>query len=294
MKNKAPIFLNCLSRGGSNIFWNIFLSHPDACSPIRETLEIFRTDLRDPHWEGYVAALISGQFHFFNQWKLEKRKPISKGAQSFIDETFYRHKLKTLTDNEMKYKTRTQEYLLNEVQEARLTVKNNNGLSFLSDTFAEMYPDVVFFALMRDPVPLYESHLRRKISRSPREFANFYNKLAARALFDQSRFAHYYIIRFEDILSDPQTMIPRLYDMAGLDKDKVQQVRFRAKPHYMKDGSYGSSQAAFSHHWFDLDKVYEILEPEINRLQAERINSAEQEEVAELTKEYRDAFGYAR
>lgn len=293
MKNKAPIFLNCLSRGGSNIFWNIFLSHPDACSPIRETLEIFRTDLRDPHWEGYAAALLSGQIHFFNQWKLEKRNPISKRAQSFIDETFYRHKLKTLTDNEMKFKTPQHLYSLDEVQQARLTVKNNNGLSFLSDTFAEMYPDVVFFALIRDPVPLYESHLRRKISKSPREFANFYNTLAARVLHDKKRFPHYHIIRFEDILATPQEIIPKLYEMAGLDKEKVEKIRFRAKPHYMKDGSYGSTQTMFSHHWFDFDKVYEILEPEINRLQAERVNSEEQIEVADLTKEYRIAFGYA-
>lgn len=292
MKNNAPIFLNCLSRGGSNIFWNIFLSHPDACSPIRETLELFRTDLRDPHWEGYMVALLSGQPNLFNQWKLEPRRPVSRRVQEFIDNVLYKHKLNTLTDAEMRFKAEGQTYTRQEVEHSRLVTKNNNGLSFLSDMFAAMYPDATFFSLLRDPIPLYESHRRRKISNSPQEFASFYNRLLYRAVSDQKRFKNYHIVRFEDILADPQGMIPKLYRMAGLDPDKVGKVRFRAKPHYMRDGTHGTTLPAMGHYWFEFDQVYEILEPEINRLQAEHISQAERDQVAELTRLHREAFGY--
>ncbi len=292
MKIKAPIFLNCLSRGGSNIFWNIFLSHPDACSPIRETLELFRTDPRDPHWEGYLVALLSGQPNLFNQWKLEARWPVNRLARQFIDSTLYRHQQRTLTDPEMRFKAENIPYTLAEVQQARLVTKNNNGIAFLSDTFAEMYPDATFFALQRDPIPLYESHKRRKISKTPEQFANFYNRLARRALQDKQNLPNYHIIRFEDILADPPGMIPRLYRLANLDPQKVERVRFRAKPHYQANGSYGSAQPEFGHYWFGFDQVYEILEPEINRIQSELISPEERGQVAELTRAAREAFGY--
>jgi len=292
MKNNAPIFLNCLSRGGSNIFWNIFLSHPDACSPIRETLEIFRTDLRDPHWEGYFVSMFSGQPNLFNQWKLEARRPVSGWVKDFIDSTLYKYKLHTFTDEEMRFKAEGQLYTYEEVERSRLVTKNNNGISFLSDMFAEMYPQATFFALLRDPIPLYESHRRRKISNSPQEFASFYNRLLDRAISDHKRFKNYHIVRFEDILANPKEMIPSLYRMANLNLQKVTKVRFRAKPHYQRDGTHGTALPAMGHYWFELDQVYEILEPEINRLQVEHIPQTERDQVAELTKGHREAFGY--
>lgn len=292
MKNKAPIFLNCLSRGGSNIFWNIFLSHPDACSPIRETLEIFRTDLRDPHWEGYVVALFSGQPNLFNQWKLTSRRPVSTKMQNFIDSTLYKHKLNTLTDAEMRFKAEGQMYTRDEVESSRLVTKNNNGLSFLSDMFAKMYPDATFFALLRDPIPLYESHRRRKISNSPQEFASFYNRLLDRVIVDRNRFTNYQIIRFEDIIANPKELIIKLYRMANLEPDRVKKMRFRAKPHFMRNGTHGTNLPALGHYWFDFDKIFEIIEPEINRFQIERIPPAEREQVAELTRTHRETFGY--
>jgi len=292
MKNKSPIFLNCFSRGGSNIFWNIFLTHPDVCSPIRETLEIFRTSWRDPHWEGYMIAFLSGQPNLFNQWALKERRPISDRAKIFIDDTFFRYKQRTFTDKEMRFKYPEQTYTLEEVERARLVTKNNNGLSFMSDIFREMYPDSVFFALLRDPIPLYESHLRRKITKSPQQFAGFYNRLAARAVHDQQRFENFHIIRFEDILGDPAGMIRRLHTLANLDPDKVKRVRFAAKPHYQRDGTHGSNLPVFHHYWFEQDRIYDILEPEINGLQQEYISPVEREQVAELTRQYREKFGY--
>ena len=293
MKIKTPIFLNCLSRGGSNIFWNVFLSHPDACSPIRETLELFRIDLRDPHWEGFAAILLSSQFNLFNQWKLEDRRPINQITRKFIDTTFQRHKLRTLTDPEMRFKAEGIIYTPEEVENARLVTKNNNGISFLSDTFSEMYPDATFFALLRDPIPLYESHRRRKISNNPHQFVTFYNRLLARVIHDQKHLPNYHIVRFEDILADPTHVIPQLYEQANLDPGKVRKVRFRAKPHYLPDGTHSTNLPAYKHFWFSFNEIYEIIEPNINQFQTDLVHTAEREEIETLTQPYREAFGYA-
>ena len=123
MLNTAPIFINCLSRGGSNIFWNIFLSHPDVCSPIYETLEIFRTDPRSPTWAGYYVALLGGQPRLFDQWLLRPRRHVPGFVQAYIDRTLYQRKLLTFSDDEMKYKYEAQPYTLDEVQAARLAAK---------------------------------------------------------------------------------------------------------------------------------------------------------------------------
>ena len=76
-KEKKSIILNCFSRGGSNLLWNIFLSHPDVCSPNRETLEIFDFNLRAPKLSGLKTLFYTKDFRFFNQWNFRDRKKVS-------------------------------------------------------------------------------------------------------------------------------------------------------------------------------------------------------------------------
>ena len=56
--NKNPIILNCFSRGGSNILWNFFISHPSVCHPLQETLEIFGINLRSFKYEAFKSSEI--------------------------------------------------------------------------------------------------------------------------------------------------------------------------------------------------------------------------------------------
>jgi hypothetical protein len=123
MINERPIFINCFSRGGSNIFWNFFLTHPDVCSPIAETLQIFGAGLRHATLEGYSVALLSHQWRLFDQWNYIERQPVSPLVESLIDRTFYRWKLKSLTDSEMRYKREDELYTRSEVEHARLGAK---------------------------------------------------------------------------------------------------------------------------------------------------------------------------
>lgn len=292
MLNEAPIILNCFKKGGSNILWNVFQTHPDICSPITETQEIFslgnlslRQGLQNATFDGYLVALLSMQPKLFNLSNLSRRKGVSKFVQKYIDKTIYKWKLKTLYHKDMKYKNENEVYTLEEVKNARLVLKNNNGLVFLSDLFAEMYPNATFFALIRHPLALYESYKRRKIVKSIEEFVDLYQKIAEKMIQDNKRLDNYHIVKFEDLLEDPLRIIKKCYKMANLAFDMIEKIRFKAKTHFQKNGRYDAGQyIPDSHYWFDLDRIYDILEPNINKYQMNRLENQEKEKLIELSK----------
>jgi hypothetical protein len=292
MLNRAPIFINSFSRGGSNILWNVLLSHPDACSPILETLEIFKIG-RAGRWEGYRAVWHTGQVRFFDQRNLSPRRPISRAAQGYIDRVLYEWKLKTAADADMRYKSEHEVYTLDQVRLARLVAKNNNGLAFLSDSLLAMYPDATFFALVRNPLALYESYRRRRFVRSLDEFVTFYRRLAEKMLADAQQHENYHIVRFEDVVSDPVGTAQRLYRLAQLDPGKVQKLRFKAKEHYQPNGTRGTAYEANRHYWFAFDEVAGFLEADIDQQHISRIKSEEQARILESMPDVVSALGYS-
>lgn len=291
MLNQAPIFINAFSRGGSNIFWNLLLSHPDVCSPIRETLEIFKVGRRGTR-AGYRAALLSRQLSLFGQKNLKPRRPISREAQLFIDRTLYEWKLKTCADEEMRYRSEGERYQLEEVKSARLAAKNNNGLAFLSDILTTMYPDVTFFGLVRHPLPLYESHRRRRFVKSLDEFIGLYHAIAGKMLEDAERYDNYHIVRFEDVLGDVRGSVNKIYGLAGLDVTRVPKLRFKAKRHYHADGTRDSAYNVGQHYWFSFDEVEAFLDSGVNQYHIEQLSERDKTHILERTQSLRDVLGY--
>ncbi len=288
----APIFLNCFSRGGSNILWNLFLSHPQTCSPIHETLVIFGTSWRRPTISGIAFAALSGQPRFFDQWFLGERRLLNRRAARLMDATLARWKMKTLTDDEMRFKTENEIYTADEVEACRLVAKHNNGLSFLTDPLLAVYPDATFFALTRHPLALYESHRRRGITAGPEQFVAFFNSLASKMFADASRLHDYYLVRFEDIVEHPWESAQRVQALAGLDPQACPKLRFKAKGHFRADGTYGSDLAEGRHHWMGRAQAARFFEASINRIQEERLDAAERRAVLEGTAKARSALGY--
>lgn len=291
MLNRAPIFINSFSRGGSNIFWNLFLTHPDVCSPILETVEIFRIGRRG-HWSGYKAAWLTRQVRFFDQRNLSPRRPISKAAQAYIDRVLYEWKLKTYTDPEMRYKNEDETYVLEEVRNARLAAKNNNGLIFLSDVLREMYPDGTFFALVRHPLPLYESYKRRRFVRSVGEFISFYQQIVQKMLQDAGAFGNYHLVRFEDVLRDPVGTARRLYVLADLDPSKVHKIRLKAKEHYGANGTRHSPYTVNRHYWLAPEEIGVFLDADINQYHVQHLAEGERAQICEQLGPLMSTLGY--
>lgn len=302
MLNKAPVFLNCFGKGGSNIFLNLFLTHPNLCYPLTETVEIFAVrgnkDLRKTKWrkkttiEGYLVALLSGQLRLFDIWNLDDRKPVSPLVQTIIDKTLHKWKLKVRQHEELKFKNENEIYTLDELKQARLVAKNNNGLVFLTDLLAQMYPDATFFALTRHPLPLYESYKRRNVPFE--DFVDLYQKVTDKMLHDSIIRKNYHLVKFEDLLADPVTVMRRVHALAGVDSTQVKKIRFKAKSHRQEDGRYDASDyTRGQHYWFDFDHVDQILETNINAYQADRLEPWEKNALLEQFDQTLVRLGYA-
>lgn len=274
-KDKQSIILNCFSRGGSNLLWNMFLSHPDVCSPNRETLEIFDINLRVPKLSGLKTLLHTKDFRFFDQWNLNQRETASISTKKYIKEKLFEMKLSTNVHDDMKFKYENVEYNLDEIRKSRIVIKNNNGLIFLTDLFREIYSNPIFFALVRHPAALYESHLRRRTpaSKTVESFICFYRIIVSKMLEDFQSVKKYHIIKFEEIIRDPLNLIEKIYQLSNLDISKIDKFRFRAKPYTHRGGEHFSKIPAYKHYWFKKSDVTSFLEPNVNKYQLESLKN---------------------
>lgn len=285
-----PIFINCYSRGGSNILWNMLLSHPLVCSPIRETLDIFHFGLRPLRADGWSFALTSLQPRFFDQWSFHERRPLNALARRTLDRGLRRWMHATLTDPEMVFAAPGRRYTEHEVRTARLAAKNNNGLAYLTPRLREVYPDASFVGLARHPVALYESHQRRRISRDPIEFGARYNAIARALARDTEDGA--LLLRFEDVVSRPLEILQTLYAHTNLDFDPDRKLRFKAKAHWRADGSRGSDFEEGSHVWFEPSALDAYFQSDIDALQGSRLDHQTRDAVMQATLDGRALLGY--
>jgi hypothetical protein len=192
----------------------------------------------------------------------------------------------------MQYKLANERYTAEEVEQSRLVAKNNNGLAFLTNVLLGIYEDASFFGLVRHPLALYEGHRRRGLTHSVENFAKFYNSIAGRMLNDAERLKCYHLVRFEDLMKAPVAVAQRLFAQTDLDFSKIRKLRFKAKPHFQKNGQYGTTFQVGRHHWFDLGQVHQILDAEVNDYQISNIASEEKARLLELTKDVCQGLGY--
>jgi hypothetical protein len=156
-----------------------------------------------------------------------------------------------------------------------------------------MYPDAVFFALVRDPLALYESHKRHKFTNSVAEFTHFYRKISQKMIEDAERYSNYHIIRFEDILVDPLDTVQKMYLLANLDFNKIQKFRLRAKAHFNGSGQHTTNYILGQHYWFDFEETNSFLEPKINKYQINRLSNDEKKDLIDLTQDISNILGYS-
>tara|TARA_B110000438_G_scaffold270081_1_gene286962 strand:+ start:465 stop:1298 length:834 start_codon:yes stop_codon:yes gene_type:complete len=273
----------------------MFLSHPNVCSPIQETLQIFNLDIRSFRYEGLKVALLSRQIDIFNQWRLESRKLVSLETKKYIDTILYDWKLKTLNDSEMVFKYENIKYNLEEIKKTRLVIKNNNALIYLTDIFLDMYPDAIFIALIRHPIALYESHKRRRtpVSNSPEKFYDYYNKMITKINHDAKNNINYHIVKFEDLVLNPLESIEKLYEYSNLDFSKLNKIRFKAKAHAKKDGSYGSDYDIGKHYWLEKNQTEALIDSNVNSYQMENISKKDKNILLRLFKNQIKEMNYS-
>jgi len=260
---------------------------------MEETLQIFSTSLRSLRKEGLKLSWLEKKI-LFNQWDLSKRHPVSTKTADYMDTILYNKKLKNFQDNDMKYKTEEGLYTENEIKNARLIIKNNNGLIFCTDIFAEMYSDATFISLIRHPVSLYESHKRRQtpVAKSIKIFSDYYIKMINKMVMDYSNIPNYHIIKFENLLINPIESIQTLYQWAHLDFKQVHKIRLKAKPFMKMDGTHSTSYIQNKHYWFELNDINQIINSNVNKHQEQQLNDSEKEKLLNSLGPALEKLGY--
>jgi len=305
MINKAPIFLNCLTTGGSNILWNLIVSHPGVCSPTTETHSGFANGFnhgmnkapRPWHWisfswSGFALLALTGQPRFFDVRNTRPRRPVSRLAEWIIDRALYLGKMKGLDDEGLKFKSPDILYTAAEMRAARLCAKGNNGLIFLNDVFRRMYPGARFMGLARHPLSVYESWKRRGAVRTPAEFAPLYNAIVGHMADERDGRSDYRLFLFERMVTDPMALAREVYGFLGLDYETQRVFRMQAKKHYQADGTYGTSLEERKYYWFSGEEFAAQLDSDINRRHAEALPAEEARAVLALTEVMRGRLGY--
>jgi hypothetical protein len=82
---------------------------------------------------------------------------------------------------------------------------------------------------MRNGLALCESYLRRNISRTPIEAARIYNYITTRIIEYSQKYSNFHIIKFEDVLTNPNKTAEQVYSLAALDSAKVDKIRLKDK-----------------------------------------------------------------
>jgi len=299
MLNRKPIFIGAFARGGSTILLNLIASHPDVCS-VAETHQVFkgRSHVESP-WKSLersllhdLPVLVSTAQDLFSTRVLRPRKRVSKRVQRFIDRVLYRDKLRSRTVHFNLLKGPNSEYTLQEIAESRLIAKNLNGAIFLSDMFAEMYPDAKFVYLARNGLALCEGYMRR--GRSPEWTADCYRTVVGRMMNDCARLPGATIVRFEEILDNPVDELLALYAKLDLDLARVSHVRLQLRKtidergrHRLENGSECDVV------WCDLLDIKSHLDRDINDRQIRRLSASDRNAFLRKAGDAMEQLGYS-
>lgn len=297
--NKRPIFIAAFAYGGSNILLNLLRSHPQVCSPRGELNEVFKGKVDEPVWTRlaknlrYFPSVIAegGDFFRFNNWA--ERKPLSTFTQKRIDRILYDEKLRARDETQNLYKSESVPYTDDEIRNSRLLCKNLDGLIFVSRELAKMYPDAVFFGLVRNGFAVCEGHLRRGYDFET--IARNYGRGVERMIEDSKLIPNYHIIRYEDLLEKPQETLEKIYRLAGLDIRELNgKVRLQVKAVTDKDGQRKNviDKKWKEVVWLGINEFQKHFRSDLNENQIKRLTEEQKNTIIRLSGGSLRQFGY--
>ena len=171
-------------------------------------------------------------------------------------------------------------------------IKSVNEIIFLTDIFYDMYPDATFIALVRDGLALCEGYLRRGIS-SAAECGSVYNLITQKMIKDSNRFDSYYIIKFEDVITNPIQSLTEIYNYANLDIKSLKKIRLKAKVHYNEKGERIKKYKKGEKVWLNFDESQNFIDPRINEYQIDKLIAEDKDEFMKIAKKSMDFFSYS-
>ena len=272
-KNKHVILVAGYRRGGTNILWNLIQSHPNICTPINETGQIFNRN-----------------------WKLRLIKTfpyLFKGekSNSLIDNELFKCKLQTLLHEENKYKRPDKLYTKEEVENSWLCLKSVDEDIYMTSRILDVYPDLILIVLTRNGYALAESFKRR--GKSLNQSANLYSDIAKSFYNFAEKAENSLFIKFEDVLKDPFLMANKLFTFLKITPANLELLRFKSKKVVDKKGehhvTFGDENKKY---WFNKENIGDFMDPDVNKKQLSRLSRDEIEKFNGIAGETLKSFGY--
>jgi hypothetical protein len=263
MKNQKVIVVNGISRGGTNILWNMIQSHPAVCGAGHETSRLF-------------APFMAHRLRFVGDFTLMQPvlrvPPFVNIASRLIDDRLYNFKLRNYGDVYNGFSAESQPYSLDEVQRSAVCLKSINRTIYATPLFYRIYgPSVYFVAIFRDGYGICESWVRRGIS--PEKTGRQYRQYVETMLRYAEQYDHYMAVKFEDILDRPFEVLSDIFRFAELEPPTVEKFRLKSKAVLTEDGQhevpYGIRDVKY---WLDRTTIHDFLVEDIADIQKKALS----------------------
>ncbi|MCA9178368.1 MAG: sulfotransferase [Planctomycetales bacterium] len=296
MRLNRPIFLNGMSRGGTTILMNLISSHP-AVALVGETHKTFK-GCRQNDSVARVAykclfrelpVLTAHRQDYFSPRLEEPRPRLTPVLRRHVDRCLFAEQLRR-HPNLNQYKAPGVKYTSNELRRARLLAKNLDGAIYLSDVFAEMYPDATFVSLIRNGFAVCEGHVRRGTPANT--IGRRYRELATKMLDDAETRNNHVLIRFEDLLADAREVAVRCCLAADLDIWQLGEVRQQRRRVIRDDGQHVANGREWEVVWTPLAQLSSTLEQDIDQRQIARLSDADRDAFLEEAYPVMQRLGY--
>lgn len=133
-------------------------------------------------------------------------------------------------------------------QDARYWVEKTPYNEFFVDKVFTWWPEARCIQIVRDPRDNYVTYLRKHPALSAEEFALSWNASLKIGFRNQKRYdaQHYLILRYEDLVQQPEVQLPIIMDFLGIHDEKSSHVPTRRGVAWQGNSMYDDKFTAIS------------------------------------------------
>jgi hypothetical protein len=282
MTDIKAIVINGYSRGGTNLLWNILQSHPQVCSPIYETGELFFDHI-------FPFKLLEAS----KAKKIASLPITAKIGKHYLRKQFDLLKLKNLTNENNNTKCDGVKYSRREIEESVICFKGVNSDVELNGLLDSIYGDVAHIVLVRNGYAVCNGWKRRGVS--PREAGRKYGTLYNKMSEPKERAKKFVLLKFEDILENPFEIANGLFTDLELDPIALPKLRLKSKlvlkNHGTRETQFGIQGKKY---WLGPDEISKALDPDIDIRQIEQLKESARLDFELGAKETLEELGYLK
>ena len=280
MPQPGAVVVNALSRGGSNILWNILQSHPRLCSPIRETGELIFDEIAPFNLLPPSAAK-----------RLAASAIVRRVGRRYLRRVFDALKRRNFEHHDNGTKAEGVPYRLDEIEDSIPCFKGVDSDVALSGLLDAIYGNVAHVALVRNGYAVCNGWMRRGVSAE--EAGRRYAGLVRRILKTRESQGVFVLVKFEEMMRDPFGTAERLFRSLGLQPTRLPKLRLKSKRVL---NAAGAHEARFgeegSKYWFDRGEIAEVLDVEVDNHQGSQLDAASREAFERKARGVLEELGY--